>query len=453
MKSFIKKNKFFLASILLLCIAAIAYKYYKIGNSKNIKYEGKEVVSIFLKNDEITKGLPQLVEEYNETSDDIYIKLEFADTDYNNVVFTKLANEVGADIIQYMSTTLIDKEFIQPLDNLNVNYSNIDESYLLKLNNDVIGIKYGVSIPKLMYNDNIVKDIGLTQKPETLDELISVLEKIKDKNPEIIPLDITIANIHNLFSFIGNIASSDYTTYPTFWNYNSGRYDYNNLSIVIDKFKYMYNNNLINIDFDTKTQEAVYSDFQNEKSAITVVTSSKKYSVVDRTFNMNVSFSNIPVLKNGDEKKRYYGTSQRVLVLANNARDKEKLSLESKERLERHEKAVSEVFNWLLSKDVTSYLEKMDANYAAFASIDYGENGVYYEMNNDKNFYQLKNDPTELLAGNSKLIQDTVYAMIKGEIDINAGIEKLNLELNDFILNNERNKIVDLDMYKEQNNE
>ena len=106
----------------------------------------------------------------------------------------------------------------------------------------------------------------------------------------------------------------DDTIYPTFWNYKTGEYNYEALKPVLEKFKYMYDNGLINSDFNQKTDDAIFEDFQDERSAITYTVSNRKYSVVDRTFNLDVSFSSIPQLSN-IEGRRYYYTSQRILTI------------------------------------------------------------------------------------------------------------------------------------------
>ena len=209
MKKFIKSNIIFLLIVVMFLVSAGGYYAYKLETTDKTM-EGKEKVVLFLRNNEITKGLPKIVEEFNKNNKDIFIKLEFSDVDYNNVVITKLANERNIDILEYMGKTQIEKEMLQPLDNIGIDYSNVNTGSLLKFNDDVIGIKYGSAVPKLMYNDTLLASAGLKPyvKPATLDDLIVMLEEIKEKVPGVIPLNISIANIHDLFSLLGNIAAT-----------------------------------------------------------------------------------------------------------------------------------------------------------------------------------------------------------------------------------------------------
>lgn len=450
MKKFINNNKIFLLTILIFLVSASIYYTYKFSTTDRTM-EDKETVVLILRSNEITKGLPQLVKEFNENSDKVFIKLEFSDVDYNNVVLTKLANESNVDIIQYMGKTQVEKEFLQPLDNIGIDYSNVDEGSLLKYNNEVIGIKYGSSVPKLMYNNEILIEAGLNPniKPQTLDELIVMLEVIKKKVPDVVPLNISIANIHDLFSLLGNMAASDDTIYPTFWNYKTGEYNYEALKPVLEKFKYMYNNELINRDFTEKTDESIFNDFQDGISAITYTISSKKYTVVDRTFNLDVSFSDIPQLTKV-QGKRYYYTSQRILTIANNVKDKENIPDEELKKVKNHELAVKEVFEWLLSEEIITYLTSRDSNYATFGLNPFNDGTkVYDSLSYDTEFNQSTFDPTEVLAGNSTFLHNTVYSIILEDKDINSEIDKLKYDMNGFIKSNIRNEDLNLEMYKE----
>lgn len=450
MKKFISNNKIFLLTILIFLVSASIYYIYKFKTTDRV-LDGKETVVLILRSNEITKGLPQLVKEFNENNNNIFIKLEFSDIDYNNIVLTKLANEANIDILQYMGKTQVEKDFLQPLDNIGVDYSNVDEGSLLKYNDEVIGIKYGSSVPKLMYNDEILAAAGLNPgaKPQTLDELIVILEAIKKNVPDVVPLNISIANIHDLFSLLGNMAASNDSIYPTFWNYKTGEYNYEALKPVLEKLKYMYDNELINQDLLEKTDESIFNDFQNEISAITYTVSSKKYTVVDRTFNLKVSFSDIPQLSKVDGR-RYYYTNQRILTIANNFKDKENISDEELKKVISHEEAVKEVFQWLLSEEITAYLAKRDSNYATFGINPFNDGTKTYDtLSYDTGFNQNTKDPTEVLAGNATLLQNAILSIIVEDKDINVEIDKLKEDINNFINSNIRNEDLDLEMYKE----
>ena len=444
MSDFIKKNTYLITVIFFIIMSSIIYKGYKINLEKK-NYITKEVVTLYLKNNEIKDGIVEEVDKFNKANEEIYIRLRLTNDDFDNIVHTKLANEYDIDIFEYNGKTLLEKDFIKPLSSIGIDLSNIKDDSFLSYNDEIIGVKYGSAMEKLMYNKDILNNlnIDISSEVNNVDSLIEVLEKIKKEDNNIIPLDLSLKGIHDVFTIIGTMATSDNTTYPTFWNYKTGEYDYNGLKEVLFKLNYMYNNNLINHDFDTKLQEDLFNDFKEGKSAITPVNFYQKYSVMDRLEGMNLEFSNIPFNKDGGQL--YYYTYSRTLVLANtNRTDNGK----SDDEIKKHNEAVKTVFEWLISNEVTGNLLEKDYNFASF-NYEHKEKDMYSEINNNEGYIHLKEDPTEVLAGNSDMIRKTIYSMIKGELDINTGIQKLNEDINNFIKNNSRNKDVDLDKYKE----
>ena len=173
MKKLILNNKSFLLSIVALILFSTVYYFSKLPKVDD-NIDGKEIVYIVLRNGEIKKDLPNLVDKFNEENDEIYIDLQLYDLDYNNIITTKLANETNIDIFQYNGKTLIEKNFISPLNETNIDYSILPENVLLKSNSDIIGIKYGSSMPKIMYNDWILEEAGIdpNKKPNKIHKII-----------------------------------------------------------------------------------------------------------------------------------------------------------------------------------------------------------------------------------------------------------------------------------------
>ena len=444
MLSFIKKNIYLITIVFFVVLSSIIYKFYKIDLENKNKIT-KEVVTLYLKNNEIKEGIAEKVDEFNKSREDIYIRLRLTNDDYDNIVHTKLANQYDIDIFEYNGKTLLEKDFIKPLSSIGIDLSNIKDDSFLYYNDEIIGVKYGTSMEKLMYNKDILNDLNIDIDTEIsdLDSLIKVLEKIKKADNTITPLDLSIKGIHDIFTILGTMATSENTTYLTFWNYKTGEYDYEGLKEVLTKINYMYENNLINKDFDTKIQEDLFDDFKDGKSAITPVNFYQKYSVMDRLEGMNIDFTNIPF--NNEGGRLYYNTYSRTLVLSNN--DRSNVG-KSDEEVKRHNEAVKEVFEWLISDETTSDLLEEDYNFASY-NYKHQEKDMYSGINDNIGYIQPKEDPTEVLAGNSEMVRTAIYSMIKGEVDINVGIEKLNKDMNSFIKNNTRNKDVHLDKYKE----
>ncbi|GAA0083815.1 hypothetical protein UT300007_02540 [Clostridium sp. CTA-7] len=449
MKNFILKNKKISIFLLAMIIVSIFYKVYKV---LELKYSGtnKEVVTILLKNDEIGKGIDKLISQYNKEHDDIYIKLMLSNDDYDNLAYTKLANQYDIDILEYIGKTLIEKNFIQPLENYNIDLSPVNDDSLFLYNDRIIGVKYGLAMPKLMYNKEILVGSGINpeETPKTLDDLIVMGEKIKKSYPDIVPINLSLSYIHDLFAILGTPATSESTTYPTFWNYKTGEYDYSGLNLVLEKFNEMYEKGIINRDFESKTSEELFNNFKYGEAAITTTNYYEKYSVRDRLEGMDLGFSNIPFIKEGNGSLYYY-TYPRTLVVANNERDENPIYKGNEEKLNKHKEAVKEVYEWMLSEGVTNYLVENDNNFTSFGN-NYFASDMYDGLNDNKGYKHALKDPTEVLVGDSELIKKYIFSMIKGEKDIPSGLKELKDKMNDFINKNERNKDVELDKYKEQ---
>lgn len=436
------KKKYYI--IILMVIFIISYKVYKVvGNSAS---NDKEIVTIYMKNNEIKYGIEDAVKDFNEKNEDINIKLVLTNDDYNNLVFTNLANENGIDIFEYNGRTLLDKNFIKPLESIGIDLTNVNEEDFLWVNDEAYGIKYGLAMEKLMYSLDLFEkyNIEIEEYPKTLDELIALLEKVEEKTGEP-PLNLSLTNIHEVFSILGGMAISENTTYPTFWNYKTSQYEFDGLTEVMEKLNYMYSNNLINYDFDTIIYSDLYDRLQNSEVFVMPINYYEKNNLRKYYFDSNVEFTNIPKVSESD--KNYYYTYSRTFVLANNNKDLEGLNEEEIEKINKHNEAVKYVFEWLISENTVGRLNEMDSNFSTLS--DYNKEDKYLNLSNDDGYLQSYKDPTEVLAGDSSIIMKSVIGMIKGEIDINEGISKLNEDVNAFIRNNKRNSDIDLSKYKE----
>lgn len=448
MKAFFKEHKAFFTLILFFIVSACIFRAYKIFNVEEVK-KNKEIVHVVFREDEISKGITKLVDDFNKGHNEIYIDLELYNKDYDNVAVNKMANETKIDIMNYMGKTQLEKEFIRTLDSIGIDYSIAGDGEVLKYNDDVIGVKYGSSMPKLMFNNDILVKAGLdpNKKPETLNELLDMARVIKEKVPGVTPLEFATGSVHDLFSMFGTPAVSLNSIYPTFWNYKIGAYDYESLKPVVEVYKTMYNEGLINSDFDSKTDEDLLVDFIDGKSAISLTNYFKKYSVKNRTEGMNVSFSDVPVYDKNN-KTRYYHTYNRILVIANNynrSTDEQKVVTDE---MIKHNEAVKVVYEWLISKDTINYLVQYDYNFATFGENHF-KNNIYDGLNVNTGYTFAEKDPTEIFVGNSTIIREAITNIIKGKVEVEEGVDKLSQDNNNFINNHERNKNVDVEKYKE----
>ena len=453
MTTLLRKHKIFIIVMSLFIFLALLFKSYKVMNVDPRKVN-KEIVNVVFRQDEISYGISQLVDRFNENSDDIFIELEVYNEDYKNVAINKMANENKIDIMNYMGKTQMEKEFIKPLDSIGIDYSNLQEGELLKFNDEVIGVKYGSAMPKLLYNNDILEKAGIdpNNKPKNLEELVELTKQIKESIPDVVPMTIATGDVHDVFALFGGPSASLNSTYPTFWNYKTGEYDYSSLELVIEKYREMYELGLLNDNIDTITGEDMLVNFINGKTAIIPTNYFQKYSIKFRTEGMDVSFSNIPPYDEANDIQYYYNR-QRILVIANNyGRSTDTEENLDYEKLNKHDEAVREVYEWLLSDECTEFLVQDDFNFATFGDNYF--NGTVYDGLNDNTGYNFTTyDPTEIFAGNSSIIRDGIAKIVKGEIGVDEGIEELSKNNNDYINNNLRNKDVNREAYKEKDNE
>lgn len=136
----LKKNKWLICIVIIFLFSSIVYRFYKVNSYQDIN---KEIVNIVLPTSEITEELKIIVEDFNLENKEIEINLEIYESDYLNVAITKIVNSRDIDIFEYFDRFLIDKDEIQNLDNLNLDYSKIDSQSIVRFNNDAIGVRYG----------------------------------------------------------------------------------------------------------------------------------------------------------------------------------------------------------------------------------------------------------------------------------------------------------------------
>lgn len=447
MKNIIKDNKKYIAIIVVFLVFTIGYKVYKWNGPDNID---KEVVNLVLQDSQMTEKLKVLVDEFNLENEDIHISYNSYSKDYTNVAITSLVNQKDIDIFEYFDRFLVEKEEISKLDSLNIDYSKIDNGASVKLNNDVVGIKYGSSIPKMIINKDILEQAGIENFNgiSTFDELIDIANKVKENVPGVTPIGMSTLSVEDNFMMVGMPSANNSNIYSTFWNYSEGKYTFNEALESLEMYRTIYKNGLINTDFNSKSSLDVLKDFTNGKVAITFNQYYNKRFLVDNSTDMNLSIENMPVFIKENSNKRYYYPYNKILVIRNYDKDLERLSNIEREELDYHKKAVKEVYEWLLSEEVTSSLIENDSNFATFnKSAD--SNIKLSEFNEDSNFQHEILEPSIFMSPNKYLIRDTFTSIIKGDNDIISELSKLEESINMEIEEDRENLKVDLDMYKE----
>lgn len=445
MKNIIKDNKWYITIVVVFLVFSIGYKLYK-GN--NTKYTNKEVVNLVLQDSDITDGLIDLVDKFNLENTNVQIDFNICGKDYINVAITKLVNQRAIDIFQYFDSFLVDKEEISNLNNLDIDYSKIDNGASVKFNNEVVGIKYGSSVPKMIINKEILYKAGIKDFNgiNTFEELIDIAKKIKENVPGVTPIGISTVNEEDNSMTIGMPSAMNSNIYSTFWNHKEGKYTFDETAQTLEMYRNLYKDGLINEDFNIKDSKTILEDFTDGKVAITFNQYYNKEFLMENVSDMDITVENMPVFSDSSLNKRYYYSNNKILVIRNYDKDVDI------ENIDNHKKAVKEVYEWLMSEEVTSKLIESDNNFASFNKSNKNNKSdlEFSEFNNDTNFEHEILDPTIFTSVNKYYIRDIFAELIKGEGNINPELIKLEETINAEIEKQKESMKVNLDMYKEQ---
>lgn len=437
------KNKYFIYSIIIFLIFSMVYGFSKVG-SKVVS--DKEVVNIVLPDSEITEGLKAEVDKFNIENKDIEINFESYETDYINVAITKVVNSRDIDIFQYFDNFLVDKGEVENLDNINIDYSNIDDDSIVKFNDKIIGVRYGEAVPKMVVNKEILKSAGIEDFKgiNTFDDLIDIASKIKKKVPGVIPIGISSTNIDNVFMMFGNNAAMNNNIYPTFWNYEKGKYTFDESKEILEMYRKLYSSGLINEDFNTIEHVGIYSNFLEDKIAITFADSVDGRFLEDDTEDMDIAIQDMPIFKSSVVNKRYYNPSTRIMVVRNYDKPIDSLTNEKVKDMDAHKNAVKVVYEWLTSTKVKNSVINNDIN-------SFSNNRGYSGDNENSIFKHAKFDPSAFIQIDRNRIRDTFTELIKGNDNISAELIKLEDDITFKIKNSDDIEKINLGLYKENN--
>lgn len=247
----------------------------------------------------------------------------------------------------------------------------------------------------------------------------------------------------------GTPSAMNSKVYPTFWNYEKGNYTFSEAEETLDMYRKIYNNGLINDDFNTKESIDILNDFADGKVAITFSHSYNNEFPAEDTASMDMSVQDMPVFKNSESNKRYYHPSTRIMVVRNYDKEVDALTNVKEKYIEAHKKAVKKVYEWLASEDVKNSLINSEIN---LVSGNKGSDSSFEnsKLNNTAEFGYGTLDPSTFIEIDKNIIRDKFTQLIKGNDDMNSELIKLEDTISTKIENNEETIKINLYMYKEQ---
>lgn len=158
----------------------IAVKEDKIGGTITVVTDRTDADELFSEIEEKFKTKYPEVEDIKWESSvdyDTYIKTRMNTKDYGDVLFVPFS--MAGDPKEY-------ENYFEPLgtvEELENKYFDVTEA---DYNSIVYGLPSALNSLGIIYNENILKEAGVTEMPTSLEEMISVCQKIK-KNTEAIP--------------------------------------------------------------------------------------------------------------------------------------------------------------------------------------------------------------------------------------------------------------------------
>ncbi|MER3433178.1 MAG: ABC transporter substrate-binding protein [Leptolyngbya sp. ERB_1_1] len=174
---------------------AIGLLFFTVGcrSSSNSTHQVEITLSGWQSNPNEGKLLDKVIREFEEKNPTIKVKREVINSQYMDVIRTRLIGEVAPDVFYleaFEAPTLIKSGVLEPLNSyikpefkLNDFEPNLINAF--KQNGNVYGIPKDFSTLALFYNSTALKNAGITQPPKTWDELRKVAKKLTiDKNKD-----------------------------------------------------------------------------------------------------------------------------------------------------------------------------------------------------------------------------------------------------------------------------
>ncbi|MBD1846445.1 ABC transporter substrate-binding protein [Cyanobacteria bacterium FACHB-63] len=173
---------------------AISLLFFTVGCRSDSNLKPIEItLSGWQSNPNEGKLLDQVIREFEVKNPNIKVKREVVNSQYMDVIRTRLIGEVAPDVFYleaFEAPALIKSGVLEPLDSyikpefkLNDFEPNLLNAF--KQNNNVYGIPKDFSTLALLYNQTALKSAGIAQPPKTWDELRQAAKKLTiDKNKD-----------------------------------------------------------------------------------------------------------------------------------------------------------------------------------------------------------------------------------------------------------------------------
>ncbi len=421
LKKFPLKFKVYIVLVLVFIGMAYAYKFKLVEDArimvKNDENAGKTTVSVWLKDSTEVETRRNQIERYNdENKDNIFINLKVEGKSYDNLLKTALATSDKPDIFEYGYSDLYKYDRIMDMEQFGLDIDKIGKENFLYYKKKPMGVKILGNNVKLVWNKEMLEGAGIDpeSEPKTFDELLNYGIKIKKAYPDVVPFEFPATTIGELQISIGEMSVNKGSIYTTFWDYKTGRYNFDYSKDILNIYSKMYSLGLIDKDFADKDKGNVRRDFASKKTAMIISTfEDKNYfdNVMPLDFPMGIS--SLPKIDLNDSEDYFYTENYSCLVVNSDVENKDKA-------------AIRKVYEFFLQPDINNQVLATKKALPIFIDKKLQENDVYKEYNNDKNFRNELFDPTSFISYKEKVTRQLFYEAIRGKQKVDIVIKKLN---------------------------
>lgn len=408
-----KKLKVSIILVIIILIASVCIRltFTRIQRSKSPYPEladGKEVVTLWLKESYYSPSISESVERYNSNNtDNIYIDYHTYGSDYFNLLRLAMMTKDKPDIFQFGFYDFLKNDELYTLNDIGIDYSKANDNNVFYYKGKPMGVKVAGNTVKFIWNKEIFAKAGLDPNigPKNWDEVIAFSRKIKEKLPNVVPFEFPAAGYYDLKVSLGEPSVNQGSIYSSFWDYKSGKYNFSYSKDILRIYSNMYKENLIPKNFTSKDRKSIRDDIYFKRTAMAISTyEDKTYFLTNRFLDFELGVTELPKLYGADEANYYYAEDVNCLVANKN---------------EENLRAIRKVYQWLLDVCLTNN----ETNILKYKSNNYE---VYKEYDAHENFLYEKKDPTATLGFNQTVINNLFYQGIRGVRNVDQIVNSLN---------------------------
>jgi len=423
LKKFPFKFKVYILLVLVFLGMAYAYKVKLVEDARvlveNDENIGKTIISVWLKDSIQADTRRDQIQRYNEENkDNIYIDLKVEGKSYNNLLKTALATSDKPDIFEYGYSDLYKYDKIMDMKQFGLDIDKIGKENFIYYKRKPMGVKILGNNVKLIWNKEMLKGAGINpeSQPKTFDELLNYGLKIKKAYPNVIPFEFPATTIGELQISIGEMSVNKGSIYTTFWDYKTGKYNFEYAKDILNVYSKMYSLGLIDKDFADKTKSNLRRDFASQKTAMIISTfEDKNYFDNIMPLNFSMGISNLPKIDLKDPQNYFYTENYNCLVVNSDVDNESK-----------NKAAIKKVYELFLDPKINNQMLATKKGLPIFINNQVIEHDIYKEYNNDTNFRNELFDPTAFINYKEKVTRQLFYDAIKGEQKVDIVIKKLN---------------------------